>query len=116
VRGGAYEPDDLAFLLQARPGLVLQAVAGRGFVLHDADGSPTLLCARDDDAAADLVWSAFAAGTPGASVHLDFLTAGQDWAIAVALEAGLALSPEGPVFTRGAVGPLRPWLPSGSLL
>jgi len=116
VRGGAYGPGDLAMILDAEPGTEIKAVPGRGFVLHDADGSPALLCARDDEAAADLLWSALAAGTRGASVHLDFLTAGQDWAIAVALEAGLALSPEGPLLTRGALGPLRPWLPSGSLL
>ena len=116
VRGGAYSGADLAFVLAARPGHVLQAIPGRGFVLHGPDGSPSLLCARDDEAAADLLWSAFAAGTRGASVHVDFITAGQEWAVRAGLAAGLALSLEGPLFTRGRLGPLRPWLPSGTLL
>jgi hypothetical protein len=40
----------------------------------------------------------------------------QEWAVRIGLAAGLALSLEGPVFTRGTLGPLRPWLPSGTLL
>jgi len=33
-----------------------------------------------------------------------------------AIPAGLALEPDGPVFTRGALGTLRPFLPTGSFL
>jgi hypothetical protein len=29
---------------------------------------------------------------------------------------GLALTPDGPIFTRGDVGPLAPYLPSGAYL
>jgi hypothetical protein len=32
------------------------------------------------------------------------------------LRAGLALSPDGPVYVRGDVGPLAPYLPSGAYL
>ena len=39
-----------------------------------------------------------------------------DWAIQTGLAAGLLLSPDGPLFTRGTLGPLRPWIPSGALL
>jgi hypothetical protein len=49
-------------------------------------------------------------------VHVDFLMAGQDWAIDIGLSCGLALSPEGPVFTRGELGTLAPFLPSGAYL
>jgi GNAT superfamily N-acetyltransferase len=87
----------------------------RGFVVH-TQGSPRLLAARDEDAARALLWAALAASPPGTTVQVDFMTAGQDWAVAICLEAGLALSPDGPVFVRGDVGPLRPYLPSGAYL
>jgi hypothetical protein len=32
------------------------------------------------------------------------------------LDAGLALSPDGPIFTGGRLGPLRPYIPSGAYL
>jgi GNAT superfamily N-acetyltransferase len=87
----------------------------RGFVVH-TEGSPRMLAARDEDAARALLWASLAASPPGTTVQVDFMTAGQDWAVAICLEAGLALSPDGPVFVRGEVGPLRPYLPSGAYL
>jgi hypothetical protein len=75
-----------------------------------------LLAARDDEAARDLLWSALAAVQPGATAQVDFLTAEQGWAIDIVLRAGLALSPDGPVFVRGDVGPMRPYVPSGAYL
>ena len=59
---------------------------------------------------------ALAAVPPGGTAHVDFLTAGQDWAIRACLDAGLALSPDGPFFTGGELGPLRPYIPSGAYL
>ena len=53
---------------------------------------------------------------PGESVELLFVTSGQDWAVQAGLEAGLALTPDGPVFTRGTLGSLRAWVPSGVFL
>jgi len=47
---------------------------------------------------------------------VDFITAGQDWAIPVILDAGLALSPDGPVFAGGRLGPMAPYIPSGAYL
>ncbi len=114
VGGGAYDPGDIATYL-ARPGFELLVIPDEGFAVH-RDGSPAMLAARDDDAAADLLWSCFAAAPRGGSVHVDFVTAGQDWAVRAGLAAGLALSPEGPLYTRGELGPLRPWLPSGGIL
>jgi GNAT superfamily N-acetyltransferase len=114
VRGGAYDPADLQLYLD-RPGAALLLLDGRGFAIHRG-GSPFVLAALDDAAAADLLWSCFAAAPRGGTVHLDFVTAGQDWAIRTGLDAGLVLSPEGPLYTRGKLGPLRPWLPSGAVL
>lgn len=112
VRGGAYDAEDLRVL---RPDSRLLVCGDRGFAVH-SDGTVKLLCATDEEAATDLLWSCFAAATPGATVGVDFITAGQDWAIQTGLAAGLLLSPDGPVFARGELGPLRPWLPSGALL
>lgn len=113
VRGAAYG-DDVRVLVETA-GCELLVCEDGGFVVH-REGSPSLLCAQDEDAARDLLWSAFAASIPGGSVHVDFIMAGQDWAIDVGLTCGLALSPEGPVFTRGELGTLQPFLPSGAYL
>jgi ribosomal protein S18 acetylase RimI-like enzyme len=75
-----------------------------------------LVAGLDEPAATRALNAAFAATPPGASVGVDFLTAGQDWAVRACLDAGLALSPEGPLFAGGELGPLRPYIPSGSYL
>ena len=49
-------------------------------------------------------------------MHIDFITQGNDWAVALALDAGLSLTPDGPTFVRGELGPLAPYLPSGAYL
>jgi hypothetical protein len=113
VRGGAYDPEDLAVYLDT--GHAALRAGDDGVALHK-DGTVLLVIARDDDAAADLLWSALAAAPRGGTADVMFITAGQDWAIRAVLAAGLALSPDGPVFARGKLGPLRPWLPSGAFL
>jgi GNAT superfamily N-acetyltransferase len=72
--------------------------------------------ARDEPAAQHALWAVFATGGPGATVNVDFLTAGQDWALPVCLDARLSLSPDGPMFAGGALGPLSPYVPSGAYL
>jgi GNAT superfamily N-acetyltransferase len=112
VRGAAYD-EDIRTLVD-RAGCELLVHDG-GFAVH-REGSPVLLCALDEDAARDLLWSCFAACAPGATAEVDFIMAAQDWAIDISLRCGLALSPEGPVFTRGELGTLTPYLPSGAYL
>jgi hypothetical protein len=63
-----------------------------------------------------MLWGLFVNGPPGATVNVDFLTAGQDWALPVCLGARLALSPDGPMFAGGTLGPLAPYIPSGAYL
>ncbi|HEV2812733.1 MAG TPA: GNAT family N-acetyltransferase [Solirubrobacteraceae bacterium] len=116
VRGGAYDPDDFGLYLQS--GWIGLRCGDDGFALAN-DGRVSILVARDEATATDLLWSALATarnGGNGGNGDADFITAGQDWAIQTVLEAGLALSPDGPIFTRGEVGPLRPWIPAGSFL
>jgi hypothetical protein len=112
VRGAAHGPDIAA----------LEGV-GCSLLVHDdggwaavRDGSPALIAARDDAIATDLLWSALATAGPGETVHVDFITAGHDWAVQACLAARLALSPDGPLFVRGDVGPFAPYLPSGAYL
>lgn len=112
VRGASHNQDLEASLAAGRELLVLP---GRGFAVHQ-DGSPALLAALDEEAATDLLWSCFAAAKPGGQVHVDFITAGNDWAVAVSLRCRLDLTPDGPVFVRGDLGPLAPFLPSGAYL
>jgi GNAT superfamily N-acetyltransferase len=75
-----------------------------------------LVAGLDEPAATRALNAALAATPPGASVSVDFLSAGQDWAVRACLDAGLALSPDGPFFTGGDLGPLRPYIPSGAYL
>jgi GNAT superfamily N-acetyltransferase len=75
-----------------------------------------LVAGLDDDAATRVLNGALVATPPGATVSIDFLTAGQDWAVRACLDAGLVLSPDGPFFTGGDLGPLRPYVPSGAYL
>ena len=63
-----------------------------------------------------MLWALFVTGPPGATVNVDFLTAGQDWALPVCLAARLPLSPDGPMFAGGQLGPLAPYIPSGAYL
>jgi hypothetical protein len=71
------------------------------------------LVARDERSAARALRAALAAVPPGNTVHLGPLRAGQDWAVREALAAGLALSPEGPVFSDHPLSPFH--IPNGSM-
>lgn len=111
---GAGHGRDLGVALQD-PGARLLLVADRAFALVRNE-RVSLVAGLDDAAATRALTAALAAVPPGASASVDFLTAGQDWAIRACLDAGLALSPDGPFFTGGDLGPLRPYVPSGAYL
>ncbi len=93
----------------------LLVIPDRGWAIA-RDGAPAVVAALDEKAATDLTWSCLASGEAGAPTHIDFITQGNDWAVAVALDAGLSLTPDGPTFVRGELGPLAPYLPSGAYL
>lgn len=69
--------------------------------------------ARDPEAGKLALRAALAAVPPGETVHLRHLRDGQDWAIETMLDAGLALSPEGPLFSDAPLGQLH--LPTGTV-
>jgi GNAT superfamily N-acetyltransferase len=113
VRGGAYPRHDLA---------VLEAQGDRVHVVDDAGGRAAvvrgggiirLVVATDPRAAQRALRAALSAVPPGTTVHLNQLRAGMDWAVHEALAAGLAFSPEGPVFADAPLSALH--LPNGSL-
>jgi GNAT superfamily N-acetyltransferase len=113
VRGAGHGAD-LPVALQD-PGARLLLVEDRAFALV-RNARVSLVAGLDDASATRALNAALAAMPPGATASVDFLTAGQDWAIRACLDAGLALSPDGPFFTGGDLGPLRPYVPSGAYL
>lgn len=110
VRGAGYGPD-VAHWLDA--GAQLRCVDERAWCLVRG-GKLACLHALDEAAAVALLRDHLATATE--SVQIDFLTAGQDWAVHTGLEAGLALSPDGPLFVAGELGTAAPWIPSGAYL
>ncbi len=113
VRGASHLRDLPTHL--DRSGSALLVVDGDGFACV-SDGKVTLLAAHTEAGAADLLWGAMLSGPPGAEISCDFVTADNQWAFRVGLEAGLAITDWGAIFVRGAVGPLAPYLPSGAYL
>lgn len=114
LRGAAHGPD-MEFLTRNDGRLLVADRAdGRGYAAlwH---GAPRLVAATSEAIAADLLRAGLAESTEE-RVEVRWITAGQDWAVRVALEAGLSLSPAGPICTRGKLGPLAPYLPSGPFL
>jgi GNAT superfamily N-acetyltransferase len=109
LRGSRAE--DVAFLLDAGEQLeVVDRAAGRGYAVHHR-GTLRLLGADDEETAAAVLWRVLAATTGEFSMH--HLTAAQDWAVRVALDARLPVTPSGPLFVRGRPHPPGPWVPSG---
>ena len=104
---------DLPVLLAAGARLLL--VEDRAVVV--ARGAHVLaLAARDDDAASIALWAALTTAPRGATASVDCITGAQQWAIRVCRDARLDLTPDGPLLTRGRLGPLTPYLPSGAYL
>jgi GNAT superfamily N-acetyltransferase len=110
---GASHLEDVGTMIAG--GGQLLVIDGRGWAVA-RDGAPAIVAALDDEAASDLTWSCLATGEAGAPTHIDFISHGNDWAVGLALDAGLSLTPDGPTFVRGDIGPLAPYLPSGAYL
>lgn len=114
VRGAAHGGDVLAMLAGGHELLVAPE---RGYAMVRG-GELRLLAARDDEAARDLLRAGLARiADTGGEAGVLFMTARQQWAIEVCLEARLELEADcGCVFTGGDVGPFSPYLPSGAYL
>jgi len=112
VRGAGHGPDIPTALAGGARLLVLE---DRAFALM-REGNAMLLAATDAEAASTVLWAGLTRAPRGSTALVDFMTGAQQWAITVCLDAGLPLSPDGPAFTRGRLGPLAPYLPSGAYL
>jgi len=109
ARGGPHGPD-LQHSLGA--GCSLLVIDGEGYAVVRG-AKPVFLAAATEQAAVELLGACLArAGDE--EVEVNWLTAGQQWAIRVVLAAGLALHPVGPVMTRGMPAPPSWYLPSGA--
>ena len=111
LRGAPYGVD-LEFAERFHRLFVAETSTGRGYVLATRMG-PAALGATDPQTAAALLWTALAETTDDEPT-VAWLTAGQQWAIDVALAARLALRPSGCLAVRGPLGPMTPYLPAGS--
>jgi len=112
VRGAGHGPD-LAVALAG--GGRLLVYEDRAFALL-RESQVALLAATDEEAATTVLWGGLVTAPPGTTAIVDFMTAAQQWAITACLDARLPLSPEGPVCTKGRLGPLTPYLPNGAYL
>ncbi len=114
LRGGAHGPDLEFMLLTGCRLFVAERRSGRGYALL-WEGSPAIVAATAPEVATDLLWTCLAEGH-GEEVEVRWITGAQSWAVPVVLDAGLSLSPAGPICVRGELGPLTPYLPSGPFL
>ncbi|CAN5730813.1 GNAT family N-acetyltransferase [soil metagenome] len=115
VRGAAHGPDLEHMIETSCRLLVAEGPSGRGYAAG-WNGSPAVLAATKPEVARDLLWACLEKTPPGEKAEVDWITGRQNWAVPVTLEAGLSLSSTGPICTRGELGPLTPYLPSGPFL
>ena len=92
-------------------GAAVVQIEGRGFAVAQPGHGVWLLVARDEPAASALLWAALEIAGDSERV-VRWITAGQDWAIQIAVAAGLRLGSYGALAVRGEPGPMRPFLPS----
>jgi GNAT superfamily N-acetyltransferase len=110
VRGASHGPH-LQFLLQQE---------GRELLVHDgggyavAAGRPVLVAATSDAVATELLVAVLRRVPDGGHCEFGWLTARQQWAMKVALEAGLELHPAGPMGLRGFAAPPAAYIPTGA--
>jgi GNAT superfamily N-acetyltransferase len=110
---GAAHGADIDALLAARGELLVHD--GGGYAVHD-HGEPLLLAASSIGVAADLLWASLAQAPADRTVSVQHVTEANNWALDVAVTAGLEVRPSGPMFLRGDVPRLCPYLPSGRYL
>ena len=109
VRGASHAVDVPVYL---RNGLEVLVHPDGGWAVHD-HGTVKVVAATTEPIAEDLLRTVLAGV---AEARVEFIDAGNDWAFRVVLDAGLHLRPSGAVCTRGDVGPLAPYIPSGAYL
>jgi len=114
VRGAAHGGDITTML---DTGAELLVVPERAYAVVSG-GRVRMCAAHDEESAGTILRGALARiADAGEEAEVEWLSARQQWAIRVCVEAGLRLdADEGCVFTGGDVGPFSPYLPSGAYL
>lgn len=113
LRGAPHGPDIDFYAQQGLPLLLTDTPGGRGYAVCRESG-PAVLGATTEEAASTLLWAALAATTQE-EVTVGWLSARQQWALDVVLDARLALHPRGSRCLRGELGPMAPYIPNGAL-
>ncbi len=111
LRGGGHGPDHAGLAATSRP-LVAETATGRGFAYTDG-ARLGVLAATDEDTARALLSACLA--DAGAEYLVPHVTAANQWAIDVALTAGLDLAQSGYLGVRG-MAPPAPYVHNGALL
>jgi hypothetical protein len=110
VRGSVRTVDVVAML--AQPGNRLLLHEDQAYAVAKDERIVTLGALQEESAL--LVLRTMLAEAPaGETVEVNWITAAQQWAIGVLVEAGVELQPYGPVMVRGMAGPPYPYIPSG---
>jgi hypothetical protein len=115
VRGGRRNRDVEALIAGGDRLVVCDHAGRRGYALSRG-GSCVVLAAEAQDTAQALLWTVLADAPADGQATVQWITGDQQWATEVALAARLKLSVEGAICRRGRLGPLQPFLPSGSFL
>lgn len=112
VRGSAHGPDH-EFLAHTHRLLVIERQMSSGYAWVRADGSPDVLAATGRTSATRLLWQALADAPT--QVDVRHVTAANQWAIDIALTAGLSPTVAGHLGVRG-MQPPAPYIHHGVLL
>jgi GNAT superfamily N-acetyltransferase len=107
---------DVDFLLSHGGELLIADGTEKGYVVHFGgapimDGNPLMLAAESITAARGLLTAGLT--RIGPQVQLGALTAQQWWAIEISIDAGLTITPGGPLFAKGVDSLPSGWIPSG---
>ena len=109
ARGAAHTPDLEVARFRGSSFLRLE---DRGFVVTTPDRGIWMLAACDEQAAAALLWHGLAELHDEPQVDIGWISGRQQWALDVCVAARLSFTTYGAIGTRGAVGPLHPYIPS----
>ncbi len=109
VRGGTRRVD---IEFQLRSGADLLMADGEGYALV-RQGGVWALAATTEAAASRLLQAAVARLPEGAPINVSWITARQQWAVRVLVDAGVSLFVHEAVMTRGPWEPEHPYLASG---
>ena len=112
---GAAHGDDHAVLGRLFRLLVVDRASGSGYAYVSDSGAPVLLAATSRRVARDLMWEALAASDPDTVVEVAHVTAANEWALDVAMEARLELHLRGHLALRH-MKPPAPYLHHGTFL